>query len=70
MTTINAFHPDYAKTYMPDMLKEQIVAQRNSEGVSKYVERRRKTNPTHGTVFGISDKVVSLKPLKKMGKPK
>jgi hypothetical protein len=42
----------------------------NSATISKYVEGKRKETPSHGTVFGISDKAVSVKPLEYMKKRK
>lgn len=60
--TINAFHPDYVKTYMPNFLTDIRVESRqtkNGQTLSQYVDKTRKTKPSHGTVFGISNKVVS-----------
>jgi hypothetical protein len=61
---INAFHPDYVKTYMPEfMTGVQQDAQRIEAGktLSKHVTEKRKTNPLHGFVHGVSK---AAKPLK------
>lgn len=60
---INAFHPDYVKTYMPGFLTDIRVESRQTKAgqvLSQYVDKTRKTNPSHGTLFGISDKVTSV----------
>ena len=60
---INAFHPDYVKTYMPGFLTDIRVESRQTKAgqtLSKYVDKTRRTNPSHGTLFGISDKVTSV----------
>jgi hypothetical protein len=59
MTTpiINAFHPDYVKTYMPEfMTGVQQDAQRIEAGktLSKHVTKKRKENPMHGFLHGVS----------------
>jgi hypothetical protein len=64
--TINAFHPDYVKTYEPNLMKGFALQAQNSKTITKEVEKRRAKNPTHGTLFGISNKVVSLKPTEYM----
>lgn len=69
---INAFHPDYVKTYHPELLSDMRVSAKKEEAgknVSKYLNKRRETEPSHGTIFGLSDKEVSLKPKKMMTKP-
>ena len=61
---INAFHSDYVKTYMPEfMTGVQQDAQRIEAGktLSKHVTEKRKTNPMHGFVHGVSK---AAKPLK------
>ena len=53
---INAFHPDYVKTYMPDFMKEfrtQSATKQMAESVSKHVEKVRKTKPSHGKLLGM-----------------
>lgn len=63
---INAFHKDYVKTYEPNLMKGFALQAQNSKTITKEVEKRRATNPTHGTLFGISNKVISLKPTEYM----
>lgn len=61
MTTINAFHPDYIKTHEPTFMKEFRTFEANRQAaaaLSAHVEVKRKTKPSHGTLYGISDKVV------------
>jgi hypothetical protein len=55
--TINAFHPDYIKTHMPDFTKEfrtHEARRQAAETLSEYVTTKRKTKPSHGSVTGIS----------------
>jgi len=72
--TINAFHPDYAQTYLMDFLesvRKMSNQSRNGQLMTKYVEEKRKTNPHHGTFFGISKtERISTTPemMKKAGK--
>lgn len=68
---INAFHKDYMKVHEPDFMNEVRTESRQTKAgqtLSTYVEKVRETKPTHGTMFGISDKVVSVVP-KKMIRP-
>lgn len=46
--------------------RPQNIATQNSQSMTKFVEKQRETNPTHGTLFGISEKVVEAAPLKRM----
>lgn len=60
---INAFHPKYIETYHPEFLTDLRVESRmkkNGQMLSQYVDKTRQTKPSHGTVFGISDKVTSV----------
>jgi hypothetical protein len=69
MTVINAFHPDYVKTYMPQFLTDLRTESRQTaagQTLSNYVEETRKQKPMHGTLSGISKKQVSMKPLEFM----
>ena len=69
---INAFHPDFVKTHMPEFLssvRTNNVKEEAGKNVTKYIEKRRKTQPSHGTVFGLSDKETSIKPVKMMTTP-
>ena len=60
---INAFHPDYMKTHHPDFWKEFKRNAVNSQKTSEAVTKLRTERPTHGTMFGLTEKSVSLKPL-------
>ena len=66
--TINAFHPDYIKTYHPTLIKEITAGHVASSNMTKVVQETRKTKPSHGTMMGIAPKrtPVSLKPLEFM----
>jgi hypothetical protein len=63
---VNAFHPDFMKTFYPDMWQGHILSSRGSIAMSNYVAKKRLTTPSHGTVFGISDKAVCKAPLQDM----
>ena len=66
---INAFHPDYIKTYHPEFLQALRIESRQTtagQTLSNYVEETRKKKPLHGTLSGISNKQVSVKPLEFM----
>jgi len=55
--TINAFDPDYVKTYMPEFLTSiRLESKQTKAGqtLSQHVETKRKTTPSHGTIHGIS----------------
>jgi len=57
---INAFHPLFIKTHHPDLMKSFRTQEANrqaSETLSGYVSKRRRSKPSYGTVYGISDKV-------------
>lgn len=69
MTVINAFHPDYVKTHMPEFLTTLRTESRQTaagQTLTNYVEETRKQKPMHGTLSGISNKHVSMKPLEFM----
>jgi hypothetical protein len=60
---INCFHPKYIETYHPEFLTDLRVESRltkNGQMLSQYVDRARKTKPSIGTIFGISNKVTSV----------
>ena len=66
---INAFHPDYVKTYMPEFLNAiRLESKQSAAGqtLSAYVEETRKKKPMHGTLSGVSKTRVSTKPLEFM----
>lgn len=70
---INAFHPDYIKTYHPNFLADLQLESRMTragQALSAHVDETRKTKPSHGTVFGISDKEVSVNAPAHMHRPK
>ena len=57
---INAFHPDYVKTYHPEFLEYfrlLTLQKRNGDAMTKFVNKKRKSVPSHGTIFGISEKI-------------
>jgi hypothetical protein len=67
--TINAFHPAYVSTFMPEFLTDlqtQSRMTKNGQALTKYIEKARETRPSLGTVFGISNKVVSAEPKQMM----
>jgi hypothetical protein len=74
--TVNAFHPDYMKTHEPNFMKDFRTHEANRQAaatLSKHVEKVRLTKPSHGTLFGISDKVVDahmMRPKQMMQRPK
>ena len=71
--TINAFHPDYMKTHEPNFMKDFRTHEANRQAaatLTKHVEKVRKSKPSHGTVFGISDKIVVGQPKEMMLKPR
>ena len=54
MTVINAFHPDYVKTYHPELLKtiksEQTASQNGKLYGSKAREKESNTDPNYNTI--------------------
>lgn len=69
MTVINAFHPDYVKTYHADLIqsfRQDSAYKNSSNSMTEHVEKVRKQKPMHGTLSGITKKQVSLKPLEFM----
>lgn len=56
---INAFHPDFVKTHMPEFITAVKTEDRQSQAgktLSGYVTEKRKTTPSHGQVTGVSKK--------------
>jgi hypothetical protein len=54
---INAFHPDFVKTHMPEFLtavKTDNTHAESATNLSKTVTKIRKTKPSHGQLVGIS----------------
>jgi hypothetical protein len=72
MKVINAF--DWRNFECPVTGKiswyTQNKEKQSSLKMALFVERQRKVNPAHGTLFGISAEVVSVKPMEMMRKPK
>jgi hypothetical protein len=57
MTNINAFHPDFVKTHMPQFMSDIKTNSRQAGAgatLSKHVTKKRETTPSHGTVYGMS----------------
>lgn len=60
---INAFHADYVKTYMPEFLTDLRTESRQTKAgqtLSRHVEKKRETVPSHGTIPGISKNPIPL----------
>lgn len=53
---INAFHPDFVKTYLPDLLKDQITSSNNSARRTEQITEARKTVPNYGSMTGAFSK--------------
>ena len=72
MKVINAF--DWRNFECPVMGKiswyKQNKEKQSSIQMTSYVDKKRLITPTHGTLLGISSKVVSVKPMEMMRKPK
>lgn len=72
---MNCFHPDYVKTYMPEFLTGIRAESRQTKAgqtLASYVEQKRKSTPSHGTIHGISKKVLpvhQLRPKEMMKRP-
>lgn len=60
---MNAFHPDYMRTFYPNFWNSAAVLAKKSRTMTEIVANTRKTNPSHGTISGFSKTRVSLKPL-------
>lgn len=58
---MNAFHPDYARTYHPELFESLRTESRQTKAgqtLSSYVDKKRETSPSHGTIEGISKKII------------
>ena len=72
---VNAFHPDYVKTHMPQFLSNiRFESKQTKAGqtLSRHVEKKRETVPSHGTILGISKKVLpahQMRPKEMMRRP-
>jgi hypothetical protein len=49
--------------------RPQNLAAQNGQKLTNYVEKKRETHPTHGTVYGVTDKDISVAAPKRMKKP-
>lgn len=47
-------------------VKQMNIEANKGKGVTAYLEKRRETNPSHGTFFGMSEKEASPKPVGKL----
>jgi hypothetical protein len=66
---MNAFHPDYVETYMPEIIKATRLESKQTvagQTLTAYVDEIRKQKPLHGTLSGMSKTRVSTKPLEFM----
>jgi hypothetical protein len=64
---MNAFHPDFIKTYYPDLLKEQIISSKGKKSMEEVMRKKRLENADYGKVQRIPKATpVSLKPLEFM----
>jgi hypothetical protein len=64
---MNAFHPDYIKTYYPDFMKDQIMSTKGKIAMAEVTRKKRLANPDHGKVNYVPKATpVSLKPLEFM----
>ena len=55
---INAFHPDYVKTYNPEFIEyfRQLTTQKKvSDTMTRFVNKARKTNKNYGTIHGVKE---------------
>ena len=60
---INAFHPLYARTYHPELFESLRTESRQTKAgqtLSTYVDKVRETRPSHGTIEGISKKIIPV----------
>jgi hypothetical protein len=60
---INAFHPAYVETFMPEFMSELRKESKQTKAgqtLSSYVEKKRETSPLHGTIQGISKKIIPV----------
>jgi hypothetical protein len=72
---INAFHPDYCKTYMPEFITSIRLESRQTKAgqtLSRHVDKKRETVPSHGTINGISKNplpIHQMRPKEMMKRP-
>ena len=73
-STMNAFHPEFIKTFYPDLMKEQIISSKGKIAMEQTMRKKRLENADYGKVQR-NKTMVSLKPLdfmiySKAGAPK
>ena len=71
---MNAFHPEFIKTFYPDLMKEQIISSKGKIAMEQTMRKKRLENADYGKVQS-NKTMVSLKPLdfmiySKAGAPK
>ena len=71
---MNAFHPEFIKTFYPDLMKEQIISSKGKIAMEQTMRKKRLENADYGKVQR-NKTMVSLKPLdfmiySKAGAPK
>ena len=65
----------YVQTHMPEFLSSLRTESRQTaagQSLSKHVEKKRETEPSHGTIHGISKKVLpahQMRPKEMMKRP-
>ena len=61
---MNAFHPNYIKTFYPDLMKDQIMSTKGKIAMAEVTRKKRLENSDHGKVnYTPKATPVSLKPL-------
>ena len=64
-STMNAFHPEFIKTFYPDLMKEQIISSKGKIAMEQTMRKKRLENADYGKVQR-NKTMVSLKPLEFM----
>ena len=59
---MNAFHPEFIKTFYPDLMKEQIISSKGKIAMEQTMRKKRLENADYGKVQR-NKTMVSLKPL-------
>ena len=62
---MNAFHPEFIKTFYPDLMKEQIISSKGKIAMEQTMRKKRLENADYGKVQR-NKTMVSLKPLEFM----
>lgn len=64
---MNAFHPEFIKTFYPDLMKEQIISSKGKIAMEQTMRKKRLEDADYGKVQRNPKKTpVSLKPLEFM----